>query len=131
MELYFRAVEHSVESWKLVQKLPNYESLVGELLFARHVEYGVQPAHYIVVETALLRTLEGGLQEHWTTDLRKEWAAVFQFVANAMMLGAGNEPATLHLKVMKQSERTMLFLSCSGMSIPWHFDGVKKAFASK
>lgn len=33
MELYCQAIEHAVESWGLVQKIPDYETVVGELLF--------------------------------------------------------------------------------------------------
>jgi hypothetical protein len=61
-------------------------------LGARHVNYGVQPPHYGIVETALLRTLAAALGEaHWTMNLRKDWAAVFKFVAKAMEFGASNE----------------------------------------
>lgn len=57
-------------------------------LGARHVGYGVQPAHYMVVEVALLRTLELGLKKKWTSGLQKHWSAVFKFIAKAMMMGA-------------------------------------------
>ena len=33
MELYFGSVEKAVESWKKVQQLPNYELVVGTILF--------------------------------------------------------------------------------------------------
>jgi hypothetical protein len=33
MELYCQAIEHAVESWKLVQEISDYETIVGELLF--------------------------------------------------------------------------------------------------
>ena len=94
-------------------------------LGARHVGYGVQPVHYGVVETALLRTLEFGLGDHWTPKLRKEWAAVFKFVAKAMMSGSENELeivkeqekaksrarwATLRLNLIEKSEGTSIHL---------------------
>jgi hypothetical protein len=70
-------------------------------LGARHVTYGVQPAHYGIVETALLRTLAAGLGEaHWTMELRKDWAAVFKFVAKAMGSGASNE-----LTIVKEEQK--------------------------
>jgi hypothetical protein len=76
------------------------EALAG--LGARHVKYGVQPAHYVVVEAALLRTLEIGLQDKFTASLRRHWAAVFKFVAKAMMMGAQNS------LVIKRSSATLL-----------------------
>jgi len=57
----------------------------------RHVDYGVHPAHYISVETALLRTLAGALGDQWTEETRKGWAAVYKFIGKAMMSGAGSE----------------------------------------
>ncbi|KAL3903542.1 MAG: hypothetical protein SGILL_010407 [Bacillariaceae sp.] len=166
MKLYHAAIEEAVESWKYVQALPDYEALVGEILFreifqqapaaismyqfgegvdatvdsvpeavfalptfqfhaqrvvktleialvmllgenmsdlaltlqqlgARHIEYGVLPQHYRIVETALLRTLEIGLADRWTQDLRKGWAAVFKFLAKAMMSGCEHELAII------------------------------------
>jgi hypothetical protein len=170
MKVYCTAIESAAESWKLVQALPDYQTLVGELLFreifeqapaavsmyhfgedvsvsvegvpeavfalpafelhaqrvvktlesallmmlgenmndlaltlqqlgARHVEYGVLPQHYRVVETALLRTLKKGLAEHWTQELRKSWAAVFKFLAKAMMAGCEHE-----LEIIKEEQ---------------------------
>ena len=66
-------------------------ALTLQQLGARHIEYGVLPQHYRIVETALLRTLEIGLKDHWTQDLRKGWAAVFKFLAKAMMSGCEHE----------------------------------------
>ena len=61
-------------------------------LGGRHVQFGVTPAHYNIVETALLRTLGGALGDQWTDEVRKGWAAVFKFISKAMMSGAGTEP---------------------------------------
>ena len=33
MEMYFEVVEKAAETWKIVQQIPNYEGVVGELLF--------------------------------------------------------------------------------------------------
>lgn len=94
-------------------------------LGARHVSYGVHPAHYSVVQTALLRVLEGALGDHWTTDARRGWSAVFKFLSKAMQAGAGAEveiikgkrreiirgqSATLRLRVIKRSEGTSRLL---------------------
>ncbi|CAB9515011.1 symbiotic hemoglobin 2 [Seminavis robusta] len=202
MDLYCQAVEQAAETWETVKQLPNYEELVGELLFreifeiapaalhlysfggdkeisqdnkvpssvfaspaflahakgvvamlecvitmmlgqdmerlatslhalgSRHVDYGVHPAHYSVVETALLRTLAGALGDQWTEDVKRGWAAVFKFISKAMMSGAGaelqiikdrrrmlerNKSATLRLKVIGNSNGISR-LSRSGVS---------------
>lgn len=62
------------------------EALRG--LGSRHVGYGVEAAHYTIVATALLRTLEIGLGNKWTPKLRAQWASVIRFVTGAMKLGA-------------------------------------------
>ena len=55
----------------------------------RHVSYGVTQLHYGILETALLRTLQGILPEcAWTEDVRKGWAAVVKFIAKGMQAGA-------------------------------------------
>ncbi|CAJ1936056.1 unnamed protein product [Cylindrotheca closterium] len=137
MELYSESIENAVASWKTVQGLPDYKTLVGELLFRaiftlspgainmfgfgegadcyhlpetlfklpafqnhtnavvtmlekaldvmlgndmeslaealstlgeQHVTYGIQPPHYIIVESALVRTVELGLGERLCSD---------------------------------------------------------------
>ena len=37
MELYFTAVETVAETWEVVQGIPNYEAVVGEILFRQYV----------------------------------------------------------------------------------------------
>ena len=74
-------------------------SKVVQELGARHVEYGVLPAHFQVVETALLRTLETGLgKDNFTEDMRKSWAAVFKFLSKAMVTGSSSQ---IRLTVIK------------------------------
>lgn len=172
-ELYIRACKKAADTWIEVQKIPDYETVVGTMLFqeifeiapqalemysfgedfvqghctvpteifalhsfkvhaqavvqmlesvvgmmnsddvsslgnllvslgARHIAYGVHPAHYSVVETALLRTLRKGLGDNWTEDVRKGWAAVFKFIAKGMQAGAGAE-----IEVMKGTRREL------------------------
>ena len=60
-------------------------------LGARHFSYDVQSAHYLVVQTALLRVLESALGDTWTPDVRQGWAAVYKFVCKAMQAGEGSE----------------------------------------
>ncbi len=50
-----------------------------------HVGYGVKDAHYDTVGAALLWTLEQGLGDAWTDDLKAAWAAAYGVLAGAMM----------------------------------------------
>ena len=53
-------------------------------LAVRHVGYGVKPEHYTYMGNALLRTLEKGLGEEFTPELRNAWVAAFQALATIM-----------------------------------------------
>jgi nitric oxide dioxygenase len=53
-------------------------------LARRHVNYGVQDAHYDKVGEALLWTLEKGLGENFTPEVRKAWADLYAHVASTM-----------------------------------------------
>src|SRR5690349_12586730 len=69
-------------------------------LGARHVRYGVVPAHFDLVGEALLWTLEQGLGESFTPEVHDAWAAAFGVIARAMLIGmeqasAQLEPATV------------------------------------
>jgi hemoglobin-like flavoprotein len=56
-------------------------------LGARHVRYGARPEHFDVVGSALLWTLEQGLGEAFTPEVRDAWAAGWNVIAGAMLLG--------------------------------------------
>lgn len=58
----------------------------------RHVGYGVRPAHYDTVGLALIRTLELGLQDRFTDEVRAAWIKFYRLVATAM-IEAGDERA--------------------------------------
>lgn len=61
-------------------------------LGARHVNYGVVPAHYAIVGQALLYTLEAALGKTWKRPfVRKGWTAVYSFVSTAMIAGANRQ----------------------------------------
>ena len=64
-------------------------------LGARHVGYGVVDAHYATVGGALLLTLEQGLGEAFTADVRAAWTAMYGLVS-ATMIEAAHEPATFN-----------------------------------
>jgi hemoglobin-like flavoprotein len=92
MPSFKRHTKHVVETLEAALTMMlgddmNDLALTLQLLGARHLEYGVLPHHYRTAETALLRALKTGLKERWSEELRKEWQAVFKFLAKAMTCG--------------------------------------------
>lgn len=57
-------------------------------LGARHVGYGVRPAHYDTVGAALLRTLADGLGEQFDAATCEAWTVMYGIVARTMQAGA-------------------------------------------
>jgi hemoglobin-like flavoprotein len=57
-------------------------------LGARHVAYGVAAAHYEVVGEVLLWTLERGLGDSFTPEVRAAWTKVYGVLAATMQAGA-------------------------------------------
>jgi hemoglobin-like flavoprotein len=70
-----------------LDRLETIVPAVGEL-GRRHVTYGVRAAHYAVVATALLATLEQGLGAAFTVDVREAWAAAYGVLAGTMQSAA-------------------------------------------
>jgi hemoglobin-like flavoprotein len=56
-------------------------------LGARHVRYGVQPEHFDVVGAALMWTLEQGLGNRFTPEVRDAWTAAWIIIVDAMLTG--------------------------------------------
>jgi hemoglobin-like flavoprotein len=54
----------------------------------RHHEYGVRDVHYETVAVALLWTLEQGLGERFTAEVRDAWTKAYHLMADAMKAGA-------------------------------------------
>ena len=54
----------------------------------RHAGYGVTDEHYDTAASALLWTLEQGLGEQFTPDVKAAWVSVYTMLANAMKSGA-------------------------------------------
>jgi len=54
-------------------------------LGARHVGYGVQPAHYDAVGASLIATLEQGLGPAFTPEVREAWIACYSAVSAEML----------------------------------------------
>jgi hemoglobin-like flavoprotein len=79
-----------------VDGLDNLEKVAPFLvkLGARHVRYGVRAEHFDVGGEALLWTLEQGLGDAFTPDVRQAWVAAWNVVAGAMLAGLrGQEQA--------------------------------------
>jgi hemoglobin-like flavoprotein len=73
-----------------VAALDDVEPLVPVLkkMGADHVGYGVKDRDYNVVGAALLWTLEQGLGEAFTDEVKNAWAAVYELLATVMKEGA-------------------------------------------
>ncbi|WFP61757.1 globin family protein [Mesorhizobium sp. WSM4904] len=57
-------------------------------LARRHVGYGVEERHYPIVGQALIETLETGLGEAFTADMREAWTAAYGLLAGVMIAAA-------------------------------------------
>jgi hemoglobin-like flavoprotein len=64
-----------------------------EALGRRHVAYGVRESHYATVGAALLWTLEQGLGEAFTPEVRDAWAACYGLLAGVMQAAARQQAA--------------------------------------
>lgn len=73
-----------------VGKLTDLPQLVPVLqsLGKRHVDYGVEPAHYATVGAALLKTLGQGLGDAFTFEVKAAWTAAYTLMANTMIAAA-------------------------------------------
>lgn len=74
----------------VISKLNNLDDIIVEVekLAQRHVRYGVEDGHYILVGRALLWTLEAGLGENWNPCLKNAWANCYTMLAEAMIKAA-------------------------------------------
>mgnify|MGYP000280103272 CR=1 FL=1 len=69
-----------------VKGLNNLDALIPAVqdLGKRHVGYGVTSDHYDTVADALLYTLEKGLGENWTPDVKDAWLETYTVLSNTM-----------------------------------------------
>jgi len=82
----------------VVAGLTRLEKIVPTVraLGARHAAYGVQPEHFETVGEALLWTLEAGLGERFTADVRDAWSEAYAVLSGTMkqaMAEAGRRAA--------------------------------------
>jgi hemoglobin-like flavoprotein len=78
-----------------VNNLHRFEQIrpAVEDLGRRHVAYGVTDEHYKPVGQALLWTLEQGLGDAFTPELKAAWTRTYLTIADTMKLGASNQLA--------------------------------------
>jgi hemoglobin-like flavoprotein len=57
----------------------------------RHVAYGVTDEHYDTVGAALLWTLEAGLGDAFTAEVKDAWATTYGVLATTMKEAAAEE----------------------------------------
>ncbi len=71
----------------VVNGLDRLEQLVPAVkrLGERHDTYGVKAEHYATVGAALIWTLEQGLGEDFTDEVREAWIAAYTILANTML----------------------------------------------
>lgn len=71
----------------VITRLDQLDSVVAdvEALARRHVHYGVQEYHYVLVGQALLWTLEQGLGDAWTPDVKEAWVACYTLLSDTML----------------------------------------------
>ena len=71
----------------VVNGLTNLESILpaASALAKRHVSYGVKPAHYPAVGSALLWTLEKGLGDAWMLEVAAAWTAAYGMLSGYMI----------------------------------------------
>ena len=73
-----------------VSGLDNLESLIEPVkaLGKKHVAYGVTKEDYDKVGASLLWTLEQGLQDNFTPDVKEAWTVTYSTLANVMIEGS-------------------------------------------
>jgi hemoglobin-like flavoprotein len=79
-----------------VKGLDRLDQLVPAVrqLGVRHVQYGVKDSHYDSVATALVWTLEQGLGQDFTPEVRNAWVTVYGVLAGTMKEAAAGAITT-------------------------------------
>ena len=78
-----------------VAALDRLEAIVPAVqqLGVRHVGYGVKDAHYDTVGAALLWTLQQGLGDGFTAEVKEAWTSVYGVLAGTMKSAAAEAAA--------------------------------------
>jgi|GEM_PF-213325 len=84
----------------VVTGLKNLETILPTIqkLGARHVDYGVEDAHYDTVAQALMWTLEQGLGDAFTDEVKRAWGDAYVLLAGAMKDAAHDYQAEIEAK---------------------------------
>ena len=80
-------------------------------LAERHVGYGVKDEHYASVGAALIWTLEQGLGEDFTPDVKEAWTEAYTFLADVMKEAShavGLDPVMVTLQAQIQAQNEQL-----------------------
>ncbi len=74
----------------VISRLHKLDTIIDEVskLAVRHVQYGVQDEHYTIVGRALLWTLEKGLGDSWTEEVKEAWTECYILLSGAMIEAA-------------------------------------------
>jgi len=102
----------------VVNGLNNLPAIVPAVkqLGARHAGYGVQTKDYDSVGAALLWTLEEGLGEAFTDEVKAAWATVYGLLAETMIEAAQNAPqATPEIEPETEIEPEQIYAEESNM----------------
>lgn len=82
---------HLLTSLALVVKnIDNFAALEQPLkkMGARHLNYGARPEHYPIVGGTLLAVMGELAGDLWTDQLREDWTAAVDTIADTMIAGA-------------------------------------------
>ena len=74
----------------VVNGLSNIEQVVpiAQKLAQNHLNYGVEPEHHNVVGEALIWTLEKGLADSFTEEVKDAWLVAYTTLSNVMIEAA-------------------------------------------
>ena len=77
-----------------VNNLHQVEQIIPAVrdLGRRHVDYGVKDEHYDTVGSALLWTLEQGLKDEFTPEVKDAWTETYTTLATVMKEAAAEVP---------------------------------------
>jgi len=79
-----------------------------EELGRSHLTYGVRPEHYATVGAALLWTVQTGLGDAFTSQVREAWTCAYLFLSSTMQRAADNaETVTVSWVPTPRQERSL------------------------
>ena len=67
---------------------------VVKSLGKRHVAYGVEDSQYGTVGGALIKTLDMGLGDDFTSEVKEAWVTAYNVLATTMINASNEEPAS-------------------------------------